>query len=72
VIRVSDTAGGGIGTFAKFAAIESSDRRMDGDCVLGRLSEIMFVDVVRRYLEALPEDRTGWLAGLLSRSPAVR
>jgi len=24
----------------------------------------MFVDVVRRYLETLPADRTGWLAGL--------
>jgi AraC-like DNA-binding protein len=27
----------------------------------------MFVDVVRRYLETLPEDRTGWLAGLRDR-----
>jgi AraC family transcriptional regulator, alkane utilization regulator len=32
--------------------------------VLGRLSELMFVDVVRHYLETLPADRTGWLAGL--------
>ncbi len=24
----------------------------------------MFVDVVRRYVETLPPDRTGWLAGL--------
>jgi AraC-like DNA-binding protein len=37
---------------------------MGGECVLGRLSELMFVDVVRRYLEALPPDRHGWLAGL--------
>ena len=29
----------------------------------------MFVDVVRRYLETLPADRTGWLAGL--REPFV-
>jgi AraC-like DNA-binding protein len=33
------------------------------------LSELMFVDVVRRYLETLPEDRSGWLAGL--RDPFV-
>jgi AraC-like DNA-binding protein len=32
--------------------------------VLGRLSELMFVDVVRRYLEKLPSDRLDWLAGL--------
>jgi AraC-like DNA-binding protein len=37
--------------------------------VLGRLSELMFVDVVRRYLETLPPGRTGWLAGL--REPFV-
>jgi AraC-like DNA-binding protein len=32
--------------------------------VLGRLSELMFVDVIRRYLETLPADRLDWLAGL--------
>ena len=37
--------------------------------MLGRLSELMFVDVVRRYLETLPADQTGWLAGL--REPFV-
>ena len=40
-----------------------------GECVLGRLSELMFVDVVRQYLETLPADRPGWLAGL--REPFV-
>jgi AraC-like DNA-binding protein len=29
----------------------------------------MLVEVVRRYLEALPPEQTGWLAGL--RDPAV-
>ena len=37
--------------------------------MLGRLSELMFVDVVRHYLETLPADRMGWLAGL--RDPFV-
>jgi len=32
--------------------------------VLGRLSELMFVDVIRRYLETLPLERQDWLAGL--------
>ena len=32
--------------------------------VLERMSEMMFVDAVRRYLERLPEGSTGWLAGL--------
>ena len=69
LIRVSDTAGGVIRSFAQLALAESQDHRMGGECVLGRLSELMFVDVVRRYLEQLPADRHGWLAGL--REPFV-
>ncbi len=64
VIRVSDPAGGVVGAFARFALAESKERRLGGECVLGRLSELMFVDVVRRYLETLPADRTDWLSGL--------
>jgi AraC-like DNA-binding protein len=69
VIRVSDPAGGAIGPLARFAAAESKEPRIGGECVLGRLSELMFVDVVRRYLETLPAGRTGWLAAL--REPFV-
>src|SRR5262245_16597176 len=69
VIRVNDSQGGAIGAFVQFALAESKQHRMGGEVVLGRLSELMFVDVVRRYLETLPADRTGWLAGL--RDPFV-
>ena len=33
------------------------------------LSELLFVEVVRRHIESLPEGQTGWLAGL--RDPGV-
>jgi len=69
VIRVSDNAGGALGTFIKFAMTESKEPRIGGECVLSRLSELMFVDVVRRYLETLPAERMDWLAGL--RDPFV-
>ena len=69
VIRVSEREGGAIGAFLAFAVEESRQPRIGGECVLGRLSELMFVDVVRRYLETLPADRTDWLAGL--RDPFV-
>jgi AraC-like DNA-binding protein len=69
VIRVSDGVGGAIDAFVQFAVAESKDPRPGGEAVLERLSELMFVDVVRRYLETLPADRTGWLAGL--REPFV-
>ena len=32
--------------------------------MLTRLAELMFLDVLRRYLDELPPQRTGWLAGL--------
>lgn len=37
--------------------------------MLTKLSELMFLEVVRRYLENLPPDRTGWLGAL--RDPIV-
>ncbi|MFN0314708.1 MAG: AraC family transcriptional regulator [Burkholderiales bacterium] len=49
------------------AVAESNDRRPGGDAVLERLSEMMFVDAARRYLDGLPEDSGGWLAGLRDR-----
>jgi AraC-like DNA-binding protein len=49
------------------AVFESNNRRPGGDAVLERLSEMMFVDSARRYLDGLPEEATGWLAGLRDR-----
>jgi AraC-like DNA-binding protein len=69
VFRVSDQVGGALQTYVQFALAESKEPRMGGQGVLGRLSELMFIDVVRRYLESLPADRTDWLAGL--RDPLV-
>lgn len=55
---------GVIGQFAKLAVAETAARRAGGECVLARLSELLFVEVVRRYLAALPAEQRGWLAGL--------
>ena len=68
VFRVSDSAGA-LASYVQFALAESKDQRIGGASVLNRLSELMFVDVVRRYLETLPPDRADWLAGL--RDPFV-
>jgi AraC-like DNA-binding protein len=68
VIRVSDHSSGPLGAYFR-AALEESKGRMGGECMLGRISELMFVDVVRRYLETLPESRATWLSGL--RDPYV-
>jgi AraC family transcriptional regulator, alkane utilization regulator len=35
--------------------------------LLAKLAELLFVEAMRRYIEALPEQQTGWLAGLRDR-----
>lgn len=52
-----------------YAAQEMAAARAGSATVLAKLSELMFVEAVRCYLEALPADERGWLAGL--RDPAV-
>jgi AraC-like DNA-binding protein len=49
------------------AAAESKDKRPGGDAMLERLSEMTFIDAVRRYVAALPENSRGWLAGTRDR-----
>lgn len=53
--------------FMKFALTEAGDNRMGGSQILSRLGEVMFSDLVRRYVESLPEDSRGWLGGLRDR-----
>jgi len=43
---------------------ESNRKRPGGEAVLERMTEMMFVEAVRRYIDDLPSGETGWLAGL--------
>jgi hypothetical protein len=56
----------------EFAAAEIAARRAGSETVLAKLSELLFVEAVRRYVEGLPEEQTGWLAGLKDRSCRAR
>jgi AraC-like DNA-binding protein/mannose-6-phosphate isomerase-like protein (cupin superfamily) len=72
VLRVS--AGSGevnawLETYVRFSLLERGEERPGGACVLSKLSELMFVEGIRRYVEALPPGQTGWLAGV--RDPLV-
>jgi AraC-like DNA-binding protein len=53
----------------QYAADEVAAGRPGSETVLAKLSELLFVETVRRYAEALPVGQTGWLAGL--REPPV-
>ena len=51
----------------RIAAAEAANSRAGGTIVLARLSELLFVEAVRNCIEALPDDKTGWLAGVRDR-----
>src|SRR5262249_37776880 len=70
LLRVSTREGGGwLESLARLAVPESASPRTRSETVLARASELMFVEVIRRYLTTLPPEQTGWLAGL--RDPFV-
>lgn len=48
----------------EIALNESTQRRAGSSCVLSRLGELLFVEVVRRYVAERPATRVGFLAGL--------
>jgi AraC-like DNA-binding protein len=60
---------GWLATLLNIAVGESGSARPGRDNILARLSELMFVEAVRRHLETLPPAQNGWLAGL--RDPVV-
>lgn len=67
-VREADAAGRGwIAQFIHLALSESAGRQPGGEVLLERLSETMFVELVRHYIARLPEGHSGWLAGLRDR-----
>jgi AraC-like DNA-binding protein len=53
-----------LGRFIGQITEESRLGRSGAEGVLTRLAELMFIEVLRRYLDDLPPNQTGWLAGL--------
>ena len=53
--------GGWVAQFLQQAVAESNASRPGSEAMLARISEMLFVDAVRRYVEALPPDGSdGW------------
>jgi AraC-like DNA-binding protein len=48
---------------------EAVSGRVGSEVLLTKLSEALFVDTLRRYVDGLPEQQSGWLAG--ARDPVV-
>jgi AraC-like DNA-binding protein len=53
----------------KFSVAEETNVEAGSSLVLAKLSEVLFVETLRRYINSLPADQTGWLAG--ARDPAI-
>lgn len=51
------------------AVSETQGPRPGGEIVLARLAELLFVEVIRQYVDTLPPESRGWLSGL--RDPQV-
>ena len=47
------------GEFVPEFGAHTAEKRAGGESVLAKLSELMFVEVVRRYLEAMPPGQAG-------------
>lgn len=64
MIHVAEGATGWLGSLIQATLAESRERRIGGDSVLTRLSELIFIEVIRRHAEGLSGDGRGWLAAL--------
>jgi len=53
-----------IESYLRFRLVDRLEDGPGGACVLSKLSELMFVEAVRRYVESMPPGQDGWLAGL--------
>jgi AraC-like DNA-binding protein len=72
VLRMPGLASGAsswIAGFLRSVVEEASQKRPGGEAVLERMSEMMFVEVLRRYADTLPPEHPGWLGAM--RDPSV-
>jgi AraC-like DNA-binding protein len=65
----NDTSGQWLEHAIRFSAGEEDGSNAGGGLVLAKLSEVLFVETLRRYINALPADEIGWLAG--ARDPVI-
>ena len=49
------------------ALAENETPRAGGETILAKMSELMFMQAIRQYIDGLPEQSTGWLSGLRDR-----
>lgn len=68
-VHLGGESGNQLRALLDFAVLESRRARPGSRSVLLRIAGLVFVEVLRSYLTALPQERASWLAGL--RDPIV-
>jgi AraC-like DNA-binding protein len=66
VLRVNlrqDPAGDWLDNMLRHALAQAAANTPGSDVILAHLAEVLFTEVLRRYLITLPAGRSGWLAG---------
>jgi AraC-like DNA-binding protein len=61
-VRV-DAAGEWLESSIRHLVAEAESRRPGRSVLLSRMAEALFIETLRRYMEELPPEQTGWLAG---------
>ena len=72
ILKVSirdDASGQWLENSIRYSVGNADASRPGGEAVLAKLSEVLFVETLRRYIALLPQEQTGWLAGV--RDPEV-
>ncbi|NCT82804.1 MAG: AraC family transcriptional regulator [Comamonadaceae bacterium] len=62
------SAGAWLEGSVRYALDEAQSPRPGGDGVLSRLAEVLFIEVLRLYMNQQPPGHTGWLAAVRDRS----
>jgi AraC-like DNA-binding protein len=65
----ADASGHWLETSILHLVDEAASGRVGSEAMLAKLSEALFVDTLRRFVDSLPEHQSGWLAG--ARDPVV-
>jgi len=59
----NDASGKWLENSIRFSVDEAGESRAGAGAVRARLSEVLFVETLRRYVSMMPPETTGWLAG---------
>ena len=63
----NDASGQWLENSIRYSVGHADASRPGSEAVLAKLSEVLFVETLRRYIVLLPEEQTGWLAGAATR-----